>query len=86
MGGFRVVLLLANAATFLWFGRLFVTDPGGGRWLGYAVLVCLFANFVYLLLNRGRVQWRLFRVVSLWLDAKEAELRARAQKADGNSN
>jgi hypothetical protein len=86
VGVFRVALLLANAALLAFIVGLAVTDPEGGEWLGYAVISCFLANIVYLLLNPWRVQWHVFRVVSLWFDAKEAELRARAQKAQENSN
>jgi hypothetical protein len=39
-------------------------------------------NLIYLYINHpaGAPQWRLFRRVSLWLDAKESELKARAKR------
>ena len=86
MGIFRVALLLANAALGIFLAYLAVKDIGSGKWFGYAVLGCLSANFIFLLLNPQRMQWRVFRVLSLWFDAKEAELRTRAQKSQGNSN
>jgi hypothetical protein len=87
MAIFRIVLLLVNAALFAWIGYYVVKDPRHGELLGYAVLICLPANCLYFLLDRPRrIQWRVLRILSLWLDAKESELRARAQKARGNSN
>ena len=86
MGLFRVVLLLTNAALFTPLAYLVVKDTGSAKWFGYALLACLAANFVFLLLNPQRMQSRVFRVLSLWFDAKEAELRARVQKSQRNSN
>lgn len=87
MGVFRVALLLANVALFLQLLYLITKDHGGAAWFGYAVLTGLTANCAYLLLSPTRsVQWRVFRVFSLWFDTKEAELRARAHRARENSN
>jgi hypothetical protein len=84
---FRVALLLLNAALFAWLGYYVVKDPRHGELLGYAVLICLPANCLYLLLDRpSKARWRAFRIMGLWLDAKESELRGRAQKAQENSN
>jgi hypothetical protein len=84
---FRFALLLLNAALFAWLGYYVLKDPHHGDLLGYAVLICLPVNCLYFLLDRPRQnQWRVFRVLSLWLDAKESELRARIQKNQKNSN
>lgn len=84
---FRFVLLFFNAVLLAWLGYYVAKDPRHGAWLGYAILGCLPANCIYFLLDRHpQRQWRVFRVLGLWLDAKESELRARAQKAQENSN
>jgi hypothetical protein len=50
------------------------------EWVGYCVWIALALNLFYLFANRhpaGKPSWRLFRLFSLWLDAKESELKAR---------
>ena len=93
MGIFRVVLLLANTA-FLVHGMSMSLDyiNDGQSWsssIGVFNIVAaafLMANLIYLLIAPWRGQSRVFSLVGLWFDAKEAELRARAQKAQENSN
>ena len=83
----RFALLLFNAALFAWLGYYVVRDPLHGELLGYGVLICLPANCLYFVLDRPRQnQGRVFRFLSFWLDAKETELHARAQKSQKNSN
>jgi hypothetical protein len=87
MNVFRFALLLLNAALFAWLGYYVVKDPRHGDLLGYALLICLPANCLYFLLDRSsKAQWRVFRIMGLWLDAKESELSTRAQKAQERSN
>jgi hypothetical protein len=80
---FRLVLLITNLGLFAALTREAVKNPAGWNWLGYALFACLAANVIYLLLNPERMQLRVFRVLSLWLDAKETELRKRVRE---NSN
>lgn len=80
----RWVLIAANAAILAMFAYGFLS---GGKdtnpvWLD-AVLVGGFGlNFLYLVFGRREIHMpsRLSRLASLWLDAKEVELRKRAGK------
>jgi hypothetical protein len=82
----RFALLLFNAALFAWLGYYVMKDPHHGELLGYGFLICLPANCLYFVLDRPRQKGRVFRFLSFWLDAKESEFHARAQKAQKNSN
>jgi hypothetical protein len=61
------------------------------RVLGYSVVIGLILNLVYLYFSHPAAagkqsrlgQSRLARLVSLWLDAKERELRDRAKERSG---
>jgi hypothetical protein len=58
-----------------------VDHPGPEVWFGYTLTTCLALNFVYLLLNEQKLNRRIFRLVGLWFDAKENELRKRANQS-----
>jgi hypothetical protein len=83
----RWVLLAANAGLLAWLLYLMGsrTPAPGEHWLAYTLLICLALNCVYLLLGNNRPSnwrnWRIFRLVGLWLDAKETELRQRADRS-----
>jgi hypothetical protein len=53
-------------------------------WYVFAILAALFLNIAYLLFapSQPTRSGRLTRLVALWLDAKEAELRKRAGKSE----
>jgi hypothetical protein len=85
---FRYLMLLISVA---WLGLLAVTfwdHPPPGRNIGLILLIVasLVANIVYVWRSQprttGRPSDRIGRIVSLWLDAKETELRNRAKGKD----
>jgi hypothetical protein len=59
-------------------------SPGNDAqfWLGTGILTTLGLNFLYLLLARYDNPGRIFRLINLWFDAKESELRRRAQNKE----
>jgi hypothetical protein len=87
MSALRLVLIAANALLLAWTAYLFSTEPGthrdAGFWFGWGLLICLSLNFIYLLLNDidRKSNWRIFRLIGLWFDAKESELRQRADQS-----
>ena len=83
-GLLRIVLLIANAALMVFFAYLYSNKgpPQGGEALPvYGIAIFLVLNFVYLLLSNQLPDWRIFRLISLWFDAKESELRQRANRS-----
>jgi len=94
MGLLRIILLIGNAGYFAFFGYLSITERQGAWWAPlalYALVTCLALNFIYLLLSvqpsdwrtpNWRIpNWRVFRLIGLWFDAKESELRRRADRS-----
>ena len=85
-GILRIILLVGNAVFFAWLAYIMATVPGSApddptAWLGYGIFAFMVLNFFYLLLGNGPSNWRnwrIFRLIGLWLDAKENELRKRA--------
>jgi hypothetical protein len=83
-GILRVILLIANAVLFAWLGYIVVVteepsyDPDFA--LACGVLTFLALNFFYVLLAHRTPNWRIFRLIGLWFDAKESELRKRADR------
>jgi hypothetical protein len=90
----RGILLIANALALLYLAAAFIADflihlhmP---RWaaLGSLGLMCMFVlNIVFLFRDKDRTwpifrfsNWRVFRLIRLWFDAKESELRQRARQ------
>jgi hypothetical protein len=87
-GAIRYILIAASAATLIWFLYLLKTlGPPPSTWLDFAIPAGLVLNLAYLLFagNSSRKPSRLMKLVALWLDAKEAELRRRARGTE-NSN
>jgi hypothetical protein len=86
-GILRIILLIANALVSAIFIYKWITDPSSARDLpwafGFVGLPAL--NVVYLLLaqpsNWRTPNWRIFRLIGLWFDAKESELRRRADRS-----
>lgn len=87
MSALRLVLIVANVVFLAWLGYVIATVRGPSPhdaqfWLGYGILTCLVLNLAYLLLHKaGLPNWRIFRLISLWFDAKESELRQRVNKS-----
>jgi hypothetical protein len=83
----RYVLIVSSSAALIAIFYEILTERGtpDPRWLEFAIPAGLALNIAYLLFAGHGVgkSSRLMRLVSLWLDAKEAELRRRASR---NSN
>lgn len=85
MAALRLVLIAANALIFAYMGYIVVSSgPGEWRhsseyWFVMGLVTCSGLNFIYLLLNPQNSNWRIFRLIGLWFDAKESELRQRAK-------
>ena len=81
----RVILLTANAVFFAWLGYIVATDPEPATdpqfVLACGVLTILALNFFYISLANQPLNWRIFRLIGLWFDAKESELRQRADRS-----
>ena len=81
-GILRIILLIANAVFFAWLGYIVATDPEPATdpqfVLACGVLTLLALNFFYVLLANRPFNWRVLRLIGLWFDAKESELRRRA--------
>ena len=74
----RYLLLVASAGTAGFLIYVSITERVHEPWFVYGWAAACVLNFLYLLLERAPVGGiRLFRLVSLWLDARESELRAR---------
>jgi hypothetical protein len=76
----RYILLIVTAICFadltfeLWKGHHDVF------WYVYGIWISLVLNFIYLSASTPKGSpWRLFRLIGLWFDAKESELRTRAR-------
>ena len=81
----RYGLIAASIAGLVWFLydlRTIGPPPPPERWI-YMFLTFFLVNLVYLLFAGDREPSRLLRMIRLWLDAKEAELRKHARE---NSN
>jgi len=89
----RIALLLASLLPVIVFGFLLITRPheatGGQKLIVLAICAGFALNFVYILyhppLPRDKKS-RLRQIVSLWLDAKERELRERVGKLTDSPN
>ena len=88
----RIISLAGNAALLAWIVYGVGTEPGYVRhkwWeylIGYGLVSFLVLNLVYLLLGNQPTNWRIpnwrvFRLIGLWFDAKESELRQRADRS-----
>jgi hypothetical protein len=88
-GLFRIILLVGNGALFatlVYLLSTFEKPTGKTAWLVYGFLTLSGLNCLYFLLvphvwgNRPS-NWRIYRLVGLWFDAKESELRKRADRS-----
>src|SRR5215470_10237493 len=91
----RGILLIANALVLVYLAAAFIADflihPHMSSWaaLGSLGLMCMFAlNIVFLFRDKDRFwpifrfsNWHVFRLIGLWFDAKESELRQRADRS-----
>jgi hypothetical protein len=77
----RYFLLIVTAICFADLNYELWKDHRGVPWFVYGIWVSLVLNFVYLAMATPEgPTWRLFRLIGLWFDAKESELRARAKR------
>jgi hypothetical protein len=82
-GLLRIILLIVTAGFFA-LAVYSVATKGGSHdptWLAYGVFTFLALNFIYLLLGNRPSNWRISRLIGLWIDAKESELRQRADRS-----
>jgi hypothetical protein len=81
---FRAVLWVANAIVLVW-GYVMFPDTQNATWFDALVppllLVMLLLNVVYLTYSPLGSAPRTIAIFRLWLDVKEAELKARAELA-----
>jgi hypothetical protein len=84
-GPLRIILLIANTALLVTLAYLYSTrglPSGEDRLPIYGITIFLALNFVYLLLLDKQVLNRRFsRLIDLWFDAKENELRQRVNQS-----
>jgi hypothetical protein len=90
-GLLRIILLVGNAGYFASWVYIAITQshaPSLDWWdlFFYGLMTCLALNVVYLwLFMDWRVfrssNWRVFRLIGLWFDAKESELRKRIDRS-----
>ena len=81
-GLLRSFLLVSNAAVCACFAYLTTVLRDARFWFALAMLTLLALNFIYILLVNQPTNWRIFRLIGLWFDAKESELRRRADRQD----
>ena len=82
-GILRIVLLIGNVLFLASIAYVISTEGVGreeDRLPGYGLLIFLALNFVYLSLGNQLFNWRASRLIDLWFDAKENELRQRADR------
>jgi hypothetical protein len=84
-GLLRIILLIANAALFALLIYFVVIEHYHYQWQQWLVacglMIFLVLNFVCLLLANRPSNLRIFRLIGLWFDAKESELRQRADRS-----
>jgi hypothetical protein len=81
----RYVLMAGTTGLLGWFAYVIATGGyrGGGELVVPSLVIGFILNLVYLYFSQPAAagkQSRLARLVSLWLDAKEHELRDRAKE------
>jgi hypothetical protein len=81
----RYVTLLLSLIAFAPLSYAIIEDwsrqPHDVPWWAYLILLSIALNFIYALLSGTPLPiGRLGRIVALWLDAKETELRDRAER------
>jgi len=78
----RYFLILASVAALIFILNAIGSMHRGVSWVEIMVTGAVVVNLVYLLFGvvEAREPLRVLRLVSLWLDAKETELRRRGGK------
>jgi hypothetical protein len=82
----RYLLLIVTAITFIGLNLILTLSEIGHNPLEWVVICFLWIglalNFFYLIMSSPKTsEWRLFRLITLWFDAKENELRSRVKRA-----
>ncbi len=87
----RIVLVIVNAVFLAWLAywastETYVATPDEPEfWLSWGMLAFLGLNFLYLITHDqfriGFPSNRISRLIGLWFDAKESELRKRANRS-----
>ena len=84
MRALRILLIITSAGGIAFMFYVLATTPkrdNEGFWVAIGVAIWLSLNLLYLLKGSSNIgSSRLSRLGSLWLDAKERELRERADK------
>jgi hypothetical protein len=77
----RYLLILASAGTAVFLIYVALTERVNSPGFMYSWIVFCVLNFLYLVCTPiADNRWRALRLISLWFDAKEAELRARGKR------
>jgi hypothetical protein len=79
-GLLRSFLLVSNAAVCACLAYLTTVLRHAQFWFALGMLTLLALNFIYVLRGNGS-GGRIFRLIGLWFDAKESELRQRADRS-----
>jgi hypothetical protein len=75
----RYFLLIVTAICFVVLNYELWKDHSDVPWFVYGIWASLILNFIYLAVSAPKSKrGRLSRLIGLWFDAKESELRARA--------
>jgi hypothetical protein len=77
----RIILLIGSASLLAFFAYQINYEHMHPDWRMYGLMIFLSLNFVYLLLGNRPSSGRIFRLISIWFDAKESELRQRADRS-----
>jgi hypothetical protein len=85
MALFRYLLILISVGAAGFLGYISATERVNAPWIIGGFIVASLLNALYLSIagppNGTTKKFRVFRLISLWLDAKENELRQRAGKS-----
>ena len=76
----RGFLLICNAAVSVCLAYIVTVRRNEQFWFALGMLTLLALNFIYVLRGNGS-GGRIFRLIGLWFDAKESELRQRADRS-----
>jgi hypothetical protein len=77
----RGFLLICNAAVSVCLAYIVTVARNEQFWFALGMLTLLALNFIYVLLGNRPSNLRIFRLIDLWFDAKESELRQRADRS-----
>jgi hypothetical protein len=86
----RYLLILAWLGCLVWYANaIYTVRHPQPEWPIIAIPVFCILNLIYLFLSypsAAATPIRLVRLIRLWLDAKEADFRRRAENTQKNSN